>query len=361
MSSLEKRKITFNTIIEVNDESKEFIPYWNLTTKEHLSNNFINVESDINKNGIISLNSFNFKLIDAKELPNQINNADTIQLEKLFTIDVYRIKREKDLTSDFIKSMKQNYNANNVNVILYNIDDIKENSIKNIGKIIDKIKSKTGIGDFSFVPFNEQYYTKFYSIVDTFFANLKKKISIEYNNQLKSLLNKINSFADIYNSNDLEITYDYIKSKIFYLDLLTIGEFWEEIKKICTTDIFKVFSQLKNKFIFNDCTSDINVLEFKQKVKNKNITNIEYQIFLINTYMKSCRHSKDYNGLIKILLDSARKLNIYKNIFDSEFHFFYWIINYALNLINYLITFEEKISVNDNESKNTIKQGIIFL
>ena len=361
MTSLEKRYITYNTIIEVNDESKEFIPYWNLTTKEHLSNNFVTVESDLNKSGIISLNSFNFKLVDAKELPNKLNNDNTIQLDKLFTIDVYRIKKEKDLTPDFVKLMKQNYNVNNVNVVLYNIDDIKDNSIKNIGKIIDKIKSKTGIADFSFVPFNEQYYTKFYSIVDTFFANLKKKITIEYNNQLKALLDKINSFSDIYNNNDVEITYDYIKSKIFYLDLLTIGEFWEEIKKVCTTDIFKVFPQLSNKFIFNDCTSDINVLEFKQKVKNKNITNIEYQIFLINIYMKSCRHLKDYNGLTKILLDSARKLNIYRNIFDSEFHFFYWIINYALNLVNYLITFEEKISVNDNESKNTIQQGIIFL
>ena len=361
MSSLEKRYITYNTIIEVNDESKEFIPYWNLTTKEHLSNNFVSVESDLNKSGIISLNSFNFKLIDAKELPNQLNNDKSIQLNKLFTIDVYRIKKEKDLTPDFIKLMKQNYNANNVNVVLYNIDDIKDNSIKNIGKIIDKIKYKTGIADFSFVPFNEQYYTKFYSIVDTFFANLKKKITIEYNNQLKALTEKINSFVDIYNSSDLEITYDYIKSKIFYLDLLTIGEFWEEIKKVCATDIFKVFSQLKNKFIFNDCTSDINVLEFKEKVKNKNITNIEYQIFLINTYMKSCRHLKDYNLLIKILLDSSRKLNIYRNIFDSEFHFFYWIINYALNLANYLIAFEEKISVNDTESKNTIEQGLIFL
>ena len=135
MSSLEKRYITYNTIIEVNDESKEFIPYWNLTTKEHLSNNFVSVESDLNKSGIISLNSFNFKLIDAKELPNQLNNDKSIQLNKLFTIDVYRIKKEKDLTPDFIKLMKQNYNANNVNVVLYNIDDIKDNSIKNIGKI----------------------------------------------------------------------------------------------------------------------------------------------------------------------------------------------------------------------------------
>ena len=358
MSFLEKRNISFNTIIEVNDESKEFIPYWNLTTKEHLSNNFVTVEQDLNKGGIISLNSFNFKLIDAKELPTYLDNDNTIHLDKLFTIDVYRIRKEKDITQDFIRIMKQNYNINNINVILYNIDDIKDNSIKNINKIIDKLKSKTGFSDFSFVPFNEQYYTKFYSIVDSFFVNIKKKITIEYNNQLTALLDKIGSFDDIYNN---ESIYDYIKSKILYMDLLIIGEFWEDIKNACTNDIFKVFSHLKNKFIFSDCSSDINIMDFKQKVKNKNITNIEYQIFLVNCYMKSCRYLKDYNGLVKILFDSARKLSIYKDSFDSEYHYLYWIINYTLNLINYLIAFEEKISINDIESKNTIKQGIIFL
>ena len=361
MSSLEKRHITFNTIIEVNDESKEFIPYWNLTTKEHLNNNFVTIETETNKSGIISLNSFNFKLIDSKELPDQINNSNTIQLDKFFTIDVYRIKKEKDFNNDFIKLMKQNYNINNVSVVLYNFDDVKDNSIKNIGKIVEKIKTKTGIADFSFVPYNEQYYTKFYSIVDSFFMSLKRKITIEYNNQLKALLDKINSSGIIYNTEIIERAYDYITNKILYLDLLIIGEFWEEIKRVCISDVFKVFSILNNKLTTIDGSSDINVAEFKQKVKNKKITNIEYQIYLINCFMKSCRHLKDYNGLIKILFDSGRKLNIYKDCFESDYHYYYWIINYILHLVSYLTTFEEKLSTNDTEGKNTIRQGIIFL
>ena len=361
MSSLEKRHITFNTIIEVNDESKEFIPYWNLTTKEHLNNNFVTIETETNKSGIISLNSFNFKLIDSKELPDQINNSNTIQLDKFFTIDVYRIKKEKDFNNDFIKLMKQNYNINNVSIVLYNFDDVKDNSIKNIGKIVEKIKTKTGIADFSFVPYNEQYYTKFYSIVDSFFMSLKRKITIEYNNQLKALLDKINSSGIIYNTEIIERAYDYITNKILYLDLLIIGEFWEEIKRVCISDVFKVFSILNNKLTAIDGSSDINVAEFKQKVKNKKITNIEYQIYLINCFMKSCRHLKDYNGLIKILFDSGRKLNIYKDCFESDYHYYYWIINYILHLVSYLTTFEEKLSANDSEGKNTIRQGIIFL
>ena len=360
MTSLEKKLISFNTIIEVNDESKDFIPYWNLTTKEHLSNNFITVESENSKSGIISLNSFNFKLIDSKEFPNQANAENPIESDKLFTIDVYRLKKEKDFNADFIKLMRQNYNINNINVVLYNVDDIKDSSIKNLSKTIEKIRTKTGLVDFSFVPYNEQNYTKFYSIVDAFFVNLKKKTTIEYNNKLKDILAIINSFTDIWNNEEPDAIYNYIKNKIIYLELLTIGEFWEEIKRTCTKDIFKIL-QLKNKFIYTDCNSEVNTTEFNKKLQNKNLTNIQYQGYLINCYMKSCRHLKDYDGLIHILLDSSRKLDIYKDSFESEYHFYFWIVNYILNLINYLSNFEEKISHIDIEGKSIIKQGIIFL
>ena len=358
-----EKKFTYETIIEVNDPSKDFIPYWNLAMKENLSNNFATVELDPNKNGTISFNSFNFKLINIKEPSDNINN-DIIQLDKLFQIDVYRIRKEKDFNNDYIKLMRQNYNINNLNVVLYNIDDVKDNQIKNISKIIDKVKSKAGLVDFSFIPYNEQNYTKFYSIIDNFFVNMKKKITAEYTNQLTTLLDKIKNIKDIYNSEDPEIVNEFIKNKILYLDLLTIGEFWEDIKEVCNQDLYKIFVQLKNKFIFTDCSSDINILETKKKVKNKNITNIEYQIYLINYYMKSCIHLKDYNGLIQILFDSSRDLKIYKDFFESEYHYFYWIINFILNLINFLINFEEKISgivANDIDNKACIKQGILFL
>ena len=360
-SILEKRFIPFNTIIEVRDESKEFIPYWNLSTKEHLSNNFITLESNPNNSKVISLNDFNFKLIDSKELPELMQKEDIIQLDKLFTIDVYRIRKEKDLNADFIKSMKDNYNINNVNVVLYNIEDVKENSIKNLGKLLDKLKSKIGLINFSLIPYNEQHYAKFYTVIDTFFASLKAKVIIEYNNKSKFLLEKINSFKDIYESTEQDMIYDYMKNKILYIDLMSIGELWEEIKKICTIDFFKSFTQLKNKYIFTDFTCDINIMEFKQKVKNKNITNVEYQLYLINCYMQSCIYSKDYNGLILFLLDIINKLNTYKDQFDSEYHFFFWIINYIINLVNYLKDFDDKMSPIDIDNKSIIKKGIIFL
>ena len=146
---------------------------------------------------------------------------------------------------------------------------------------------------------------------------MKKKITTEYNNQLLPLLNVLNNTKDIYNSEDENATYEYIKCKMMYLDLLTMGEFWEDIKAHCVKDLFKVFKQLKDKFTFDDCSSEINVIEAKQKVKNKNLTNIDYQLYLINHYKKCCIHLKDYKGIIGILFDSSLKLNRYKSSFDN--------------------------------------------
>ena len=58
-----------------------------------------------------------------------------------------------------------------------------------------------------------QHFGKFYSVIDNFFLSLKSKITYEYNNQLLSLINKINNVQDVYNS-DEETTYEYIKNKI---------------------------------------------------------------------------------------------------------------------------------------------------
>ena len=360
MTTSENRVFTYTTLIEVNDPSNDFIPYWNLSMKENLNNSYVQLDSDTTKTSTIPFNSFNFKLIDTKEKEAFIQ-SEPIQSDKLFTIDVYRLKKEKEFTNDYVKAMKQNYNINNVNIVLYNIDDVKENVVKGISKIIEKLRTKTGLQDFSFVPYNEQFYPKFYSVFDAFFVSMKKKIISEYNNQSLSLLSKINNVKDIYKSEEVEATYDYIKKKIMYLDFLTIGEFWEDIQKHCAKDLFQNFTQFKNKFTFNDCSSEINVIEVKKEVKNKNLTNIEYQLYIINLYKKCCIPTKNYKGLIRILFDSSLKLSQYKSSFESDYHYYYWIINYILNLINFLITFEEKIPENFIENKNTIKEGMSFL
>ena len=360
-NNFKEKKVTYNTIIEINDASNDFIPYWDLAMKEHLSNNFITVGPESNKSGVKSLNSFYIKLVDKKEAFSP-GKSDIIQLDKLFTIDVYRIKKEKEFNSDFVKFYKSNHSTTNFNVFLYNVDEIKDNTLKNINKTYDKMKSKTGLSDFSFIPYNQHNYGKFYSIIDNFFLNLKNKISAEFNNQLKYYSEKIENMTDVYNSDEATI-YEYIKNKILYLDLLTMGEFWEDIKRTCAIDVYKIFDKLNDKFIYTDCPSfaDINIFEIKQKVKNKTLTNIELQVFLIYNYIRSCRYLKEYSSLTNFMFNTTIKLNLYESTFKSIYHFLYWKINFVFNFINYLIALQEVITQKDYDVKNSIEQGIIHL
>ena len=354
-------KLTYNTIIEVNDESNDFIPYWNLAMQEHLINNFITVGPESNRSSVKTLNSFFIKLVDKKESFSP-DKEDIIQLDKFFIIDVYRIKKEKDFNSEFINNYKNNHNANNFNVFLYNIDEIKDNTIKNINKIYDKLQSKIGLTDFSFIPYNEENYSKFYPIIDNFFLNLKTKITAEYNNKLQELSEKIENMKDIYNS-DEETTYEYIKNKILYLDLLSMGDFWEDIKKTSHSDVNKIFDKLGKEYIFTSCKSftDIDILDIKKKVKNKQLINIEYQLLLIYFYIRSCRYLKEYNNLTNFMNNFCINLNIYESAFKSIYHFLYWTIYFTFNFINYLIELQETITQKDCDWKNSIEEGIINL
>ena len=353
--------VTYNTIIEINDKSNDFISYWDLAMKDHLSNNYIIVGEETNKSGAKLLKSFQIKLVDQKQnfSPERTN---LVQLDKLFIIDVYRIRKEKDFNKDFINYYKANHSLTNFNVILYNIDEFKDNTLKNITKIYEKIKSKTGLADFSFIPYNEKLYGKFYSVIDNFFLSLKTKIAYEYNNRLKIFSEKLDNMKDIYNS-DEDTIYEYIKNKILYIDLLSMGEFWDDIKQTCFIDLNKIFDNLNPKFVFKNCYSfeDLNIMEIKQKAKNRTLTNIEFQLFILFNYIKSCRYLKEYSNLVNCMCNSSIKLNIYESSFKSKYHYYFWKINFIFNFINYLIAFQEKKTQKDFDYKNHIEQGILHL
>ena len=58
-------------------------------------------------------------------------------------------------------------------------------------------------------------------------ANFNIKTTTKYNNKLHVISDKIDNMKDVYNS-DEGTTYEYIKNKSLFLDLLTMGDFWEE-------------------------------------------------------------------------------------------------------------------------------------
>ena len=356
-----EKKVTYITYIEINDNSNDFIPYWDLAMKDHLSKNYIMVGPESNRSGVKPLSSFNIKLIDKTEKFDP-NKLDYIQLDKLFIIDVYRIKKEKELNNDFYKNYKNNHNSNNLNVILYNVDEVKDNTIKNINKITDKIKSKTGLADFSFVPYNNQDYSKLYAMIDNFFINLKNKMMAEYNAQLRLLYDKIYSQKNIYDSDEATVN-EYIKNKILYLDLLTMGEFWSDIKKTCWEDIYKTFNIIQNKYNITNTLSfsELDILDIKKKTKSKSITNVDYQLFLLYNYIRSCRFLREYDALTVFMCNSLLKFDLYENTFKSVYHLFYWKINLAFDFINYLVTYQEIMVLKDFDSKNRLEKGIIYL
>ena len=358
--NFKEKKVTYNTIIEVNDESYDFIPYWDLAMKNHLGNNFITVWSENNKSTLKSLSSLFIKLIDKKEEFSP-DKGDAIQSDKLFVIDVYRIKKEKEINNDFVKKYKQ-HNPNNLNIILFNIDEFKESTIKNINKIIEKIKYKTGFSDFSFIPYNQQNYGKVFAIIDNFFLNFRDKIAQEFKAQLKLYSDKINEAKDIYNKDENEV-YEYLKNKVLYLDLLTQGEFWDDIKKTCIIDLFKVFIALEIKYEYNHITSfaDVNILKIKQKIKSKKLSNVEYQILLIYYCVKSCRHLREYSTMKNILCNSSFNLDLYASFFKSIYHFMFWKINFVFNYINYLNALQDIMIKKDFNNQNYIEPAVIHL
>ena len=358
---LNENKITYCTVIEVNDKSGDFIPYWDLAMKDHLDNNFLRIGPETNKSGVKSLRSLNIKLIN-KEDKFSLENLDPIRVDTIFTIDVHRINKEKEINSDFIKYFKETYNKNNYTVVLFTIDEVKDSTMKSFNKISDKIKSKTGIQEIVILPYNKKDFGKLFSVIDTSFSVFKGKISIELTNQMAKLSRKINEqikTKDIYE--DPVKCWDYVKDKIIYIDLLSIGDYWEEIKKICQFDLFKIFKGLSSKYVFKEELnySDFDINLIKKRAKNKILTNLEFQQFLIFNCIRSYLFLKEYDKIAILLHSSANKMYLYEYSHKSVYNFIFWIIHYITSSINYLNVLQ--ITIPDEQTKNIINFGIMSL
>ena len=355
------KKITYCTVIEVNDKSGDFIPYWDLAMKEHLDNNFLRIGSETNKSGVKSLRALNIKLIN-KEDKFSLESLDPIRVNTIFTIDVHRINKEKEINSNFIKYFKETYNKNNFTVVLYTIDEVKDSTMKSFNKICDKIKSKTGIQDVVIIPYNKTDFGKLYAIIDTYFTIFKGKISIELTNQMAKLAKKLDEQLkdkDLYE--DPVKCWDYVKDKIVYLDLLTMGDYWEEMKKVCEIDLYKIFKGLSSKYVFKEELnfSDFDVNNVKKRTKNKVLTNLEYQQYLIFNCIKSYTNLKEYKKIAIILHTSANKMYLYEYSHKNVYNFIFWIIHYITSSINYLNALLPTIP--DEPTKNIINFGIMSL
>ena len=237
------------------------------------------------------LNSFNINLTNIYN--STIENSDPLLFEdKLFTINVIYLSSEKDLNLDFYQEVKQSYLSKNINLILISINEVKEDSniLKDCTKKMNKIKKQTGINDLTFLPYNIVFFEKLQNFFSEFLNIFSEKFSKEYLNKLNILRNKFNSYErnENENENGNYKNYQYIEELICYFDLLSLCESWSVIQNHCKKNLFKELSCLNSKdndkdnyLIKSMNFYEYDVNKFKINFKNKILTNIEFQEYLI--------------------------------------------------------------------------------
>ena len=298
--------------IEVDDISNYFICYWNLALKKLLSNYFLLFNSDIFGQIKLSLNLLNIKLVNVN------STLENIFEDKLFLIKVYFLNSEKDLTKDFFNNIKNTYEEKNMNLILISTREIKnENDIqKTCIKLINKIKSKTGLNNIHYLPYDIMNFDKINNSFTDFLKSFADFFSKEFIAKINLLLEKLENF-DKYDD------YKYIEDLIYYFDLLSQINCWNMILNFTEKIIFKEFAYFKDKI--NNKIKPCEILNFDEsKLKmnyiNKKLSNIDFNEYILYYYIISSHYLKNYENIFNLINLIHDKMKLYIKYFKSEYH-----------------------------------------
>ena len=319
--------------IEVDDISGYFISYWNLAIKKLVKDYFCSFNLENYPSVKIPLNELNINMVN---LNNSIleNKNPLLFEEKLFTIKIFFLSSEKELNNDYYQNIKQSYDKEGLNIILYLINEIKDNSNipKDCTKIINKIKSKSGINDLVILPYNIVYFEKLQSSFTPFLESFSEKISKDYHIKLDNIIKKFES----YENEDID-NYEYIEHLVYYFDLLSLINFWDIIKNYCDKFLFKELFFLFKEYDFEKYVPILkyDTKKLKISVKNQNLSRVEFQEYIFYYYIKSCLFLEEYSNLIYFIKIFPYKLNLFMKYFKTEFHYIFWMINYIFNFISY--------------------------
>ena len=334
--------------IEVDDLSGYFLSYWNLAIKKQEKDFFCSLNHENLSSKTIPLSEFNIKLTNINNTISENKNLALFE-EKLFKIKIYFLSSENDLNLDFYSNLKLTYDKKNLNLILYLISEINENInvLKDTNKLLNKIKSKSGINDLVILPYNVVFFDKLQTAIVPFIDNFSIKFSQEYLNKLDYVAKKIESFNEQNNNKSVD-NYEYIEYLISYFDLLSLCNDWNTINFYCNKFLFKEFTILKIDYAF-DNYSDLIDYEKKIKInfKNKQIANVEFQVYIFNSYIKSNLYLENYENIIQFIKKFTYKMNLFINNFKTEFHYIFWLLNY----LSYLIQFFNSLENIPNKKK----------
>ena len=189
-NSQEQNNSTSLLKIEVDDMSNYFISYWNLALKKLLPNYFCFINSDTLGQIKLPLSSLNIKLVNIN------NTLENIFEDKLFLIKIYFVNSEKDLTRDYFNNIKNSYVDKNLNLIMISTDEIKKESNipKECTKLLNKIKSKTGINDLFYLPYSITNLDKIKNLFNDFLNAFAYKFSKDFFVKLNLLSEKLENF-----------------------------------------------------------------------------------------------------------------------------------------------------------------------
>ena len=351
--------------IEVDDLVGYFISYWNLAIKKYLKDYYCTFNLENYPPVKLPLNSFNLNLINNNSLTE--NEKPLLFEEKLFTIKIHFLSSEKELNSEFFQDVKQNYDNKNLNLVLITMNEIKEdaNILKDCTKIINKIKSKTGLNDLIFLPYNIIYFEQLQSGFPPFLEFFTQKFTKEFLNKFETLTKKFEKYeaseanTDASKKVDYE-NYQYLQELICYFDLLSHVEYWGIIQKYCKKYLFRDLPCLISEYnIMKTSTfSEYDVNKFKLIYKTKKLTNIEFQEYILYYYIKTYQYLKEYANIFNFIQLIPYKLNLLIKNFKTEYHSIHWALNYFYYLINYFTSLVKSLPSPHDKKVN---EGLIIL
>ena len=349
---------TSYTKIEVDDLSGYFISYWNLALKKQLKDYFVTINSGNSKPNKIPLSELNINLMNVNNSFLE-NKSPLIYEEKLFIIKIYFLSSEKELNNDFYENIKQSYDKQNLNLVLYLISEVKDNSniLKDSTKLLNKIKSKSGLNDLTILPYNIVFFDKLQPAFSPFIEFFSEKFSNEFLNKYDKVTKKIESYNE---DNYISINSDsfkYIEYLICYFDLLSLTNDWNSINYYCSHFLYKELTCLKKEYIFENFMSLNNYNDKKMKInfKNEIMANVEFQEYIFNYYIKSCQYLEKYEYIIQFIKYFPYNMESFSNNFKTEYHYIFWILHYLSNLINFFI------SLHNYPNCKIINEGFVVL
>ena len=182
--------------LEVDDLIGYFIPYWNLAVKPFLANYNCSFEIQNYPQVNLPLDSFNINVMSSSMAEEKLLSYE----EKLFTMKIHYLASEKDLNSDFFQEFKQAYNKKNLNIVMITINDIKEdlNVEKDCTRIINKIKSRIGISDIGYLPYNIIHYDKLQHAFSPFMEFFRERFTNEFSKKFENITKKFENYEKIF-------------------------------------------------------------------------------------------------------------------------------------------------------------------